>query len=81
MSRYHLNRLLYDLKMDERIHVEAEADLDAVMARYELSEAERAAVRSRDPRALRQLGAHGMLALYVLRLDPEYRTNVYWTQK
>ena len=81
MSRYHLNRLLYDVKMDERIHVEAESDLDAVMARYELSEAERAAVRSRDPRALRQLGAHGMLALYVLRLDPEYRTNVYWTQK
>ena len=81
MSRYHLNRLLYDLKMDEALCAEAEADLDRVMARYALSEAERAALRSRDPRAVRQLGAHGMLALYVLRLDPEYKTNVYWTQK
>jgi hypothetical protein len=67
--------------VSEALYREAEADLDRVMARYALTEAERAALRSRDPRAVRQLGAHGMLALYVLRLDPEYKTNVYWTQK
>jgi hypothetical protein len=44
VSRYHLNRLLYDLKMDEALCREAEADLDRVMARYALSEAERAAL-------------------------------------
>jgi hypothetical protein len=52
-----------------------------VLARYDLSPAEREALATRDPRQLRQLGAHGMLALYVLRLRPEYDDNVYWTQR
>lgn len=81
MSSYHLNRLLFDLKMNEETFKSALADLRQVMDRYDLSPEEREALSVGDPRRLRQLGAHGMLALYVMRLNPEFRSNVYWTQK
>jgi hypothetical protein len=81
MSRYELNRLLYDLKMHDDLPRELRADPDRVLARYDLTAEERAALLTRDPRQLRPLGAHGMLALYALRLRPEYDDNVYWTQK
>ena len=29
----------------------------------------------------RQLGVHGMLCLYIKRLNPEFRDNIYWAQK
>jgi hypothetical protein len=81
MSSYHLNRLLFDLKMSEPVLKRAQADLKTVMEEYELSAEERDALSSGDPRRLRQLGAHGMIALYILRLNPEFRDNIYWTQK
>ena len=81
MSSYHLNRLLFHFKMDPDVLKRAEADLDGVMNRYELSAEEKEAVKTGDPRKLRQLGAHGMLALYILRLNPEFRNNIYWSQK
>jgi len=56
-------------------------DLRQVMERYDLSPEEREALSAGDPRRLKQLGAHGMLALYVMRLNPEFHRNVYWTQK
>ncbi|OGQ50477.1 MAG: hypothetical protein A3I10_04350 [Deltaproteobacteria bacterium RIFCSPLOWO2_02_FULL_57_26] len=81
MSSYHLNRLLFDLKMNEETFTGALADLRQVMERYDLSPEEREALSAGDPRRLKQLGAHGMLALYVMRLNPEFHRNVYWTQK
>ena len=81
MSSYHLNRLLFDLKMNETVYQRALSDLKGVMDDYELSVDEKDALNSGDPRRLRQLGAHGMLSLYLMRLNPEFRTNVYWTQK
>jgi hypothetical protein len=81
MSSYNLNRLLFDFKMDPDVLKRAETDLDGVMRRYELSAEEREALKAGDPRKLRQLGAHGMLALYILRLNPEFRNNIYWSQK
>ena len=60
MSSYHLNRFLFDLKLNEQSYKQA--------------------LKDGDPRRLRQLGAHGMLALYILRLNPEFRSNIYWTQ-
>jgi len=81
MSSYNLNRLLFDFKMAPDILKRAEVDLDGVMSGYELSVEERAALKAGDPRQLRQLGAHGMLALYILRLNPEFRNNIYWSQK
>jgi len=81
MSSYHLNRFLFDLKMDGEALKRAESSLDGAMSRYELSGEERQALKAGDPRKLRQLGAHGMLALYVMRLNPEFRDNIYWSQK
>ncbi|OGP22123.1 MAG: hypothetical protein A2038_14570 [Deltaproteobacteria bacterium GWA2_57_13] len=81
MSSYHLNRLLFDLKMNEETFTGALADLRQVMERYDLSPEEREALSAGDPRRLKQLGAHGMLALYVMRLNPEFHRNIYWTQK
>lgn len=81
MSSYHLNRFLFDLKMNGEVYQQALANLKGAMSRYDLSPEEREAVNAGDPRKLRQLGAHGMLALYVMRLNQEFRSNIYWSQK
>ena len=81
MSAYELNRLLFDLKMHDDLTELLDRDADAVLQRYELTLDEIDAIRAQDPRRVRALGAHGMLALYVLRNHPEYRDNVYWSQK
>jgi hypothetical protein len=81
MSAYELNRLLFDLKMHDELVDELERDPQAVLARYDLSESELAALHSQDPRQVRAQGAHGMLALYVLRNHRDFRDNIYWSQK
>ena len=81
MSSYHLNRFLFDLKLNDGVYQEALADLKKAISRYYLTSEEKEALTAGDPRRLRQLGAHGMLSLYIMRLNPEFRTNVYWTQK
>jgi hypothetical protein len=81
VSCYHLSRLLFDLKMNESRVKQAQADLEAVMSEYDLTSEEKDALRAGDPRKLRQLGVHGMLCLYIKRLHPDFRDNIYWTQK
>ena len=81
MSCYHLSRLLFDLKMNESIYQRSLEDFEAVMRGYELALEEKDALRAGDPRKLRQLGVHGMLCLYIKRLNPEFRDNIYWAQK
>ena len=81
MSCYHLSRLLFDLKMSESIYQRSLEDFEAVMVGYELSPEEKDALRAGDPRKLRQFGVHGMLCLYIKRLNPEFRDNIYWAQK
>lgn len=72
---------MFDLKMNEAVYQKSLADFESVMGNYELSSEEQDALRSGDPRRLRQLGVHGMLCLYLKRLDPKFRDNIYWTQK
>ncbi|MCE3243256.1 MAG: Aromatic-ring-opening dioxygenase LigAB, LigA subunit [Deltaproteobacteria bacterium] len=81
MSCYHLSRLLFDLKMNESFYQRALADFEGVIGEYELTDEEKEALRAGDPRKLRQLGVHGMLCLYIKRLNPEFRDNIYWAQK
>ena len=81
MSCYDLSRLLFDLKMNESVYQKSLTDFEAVMADYDLSSDEITALRSGDPRKLRQLGVHGMLCLYIKRLSPQFRDNIYWQQK
>jgi Aromatic-ring-opening dioxygenase LigAB, LigA subunit len=81
VSCYHLSRLLFDLKMNESRVKQAQTDFESVMGEYDLTSEEKDALRSGDPRKLRQLGVHGMLCLYIKRLHPEFRDNIYWQQK
>lgn len=81
MSCYHLSRLLFDLKMNESLYQRSLKDFETVMGEYDLTLEEKDALRSGDPRKLRQLGVHGMLCLYIKRLNPEFRENIYWAQK
>jgi hypothetical protein len=81
MSCYDLSRLLFDLKMSESTYQNSLQDFESVMGRYDLSSEEKDALRSGDPRKLRQLGVHGMLCLYIKRLSPQFRDNIYWAQK
>lgn len=81
MSCYHLSRLLFDLKMNESLYQRSLKDFETVMGEYDLTPEEKDALRSGDPRKLRQLGVHGMLCLYIKRLNPEFRENIYWAQK
>jgi len=81
VSSYDLSRLMFDLKMKESVYQRALEDFETVMKDYELSAEEKDALRSGDPRKLRQLGVHGMLCLYIKRLQPKFRDNIYWAQK
>jgi hypothetical protein len=81
VSCYQLSRLLFDLKMNEAFCKKAATDLEAAMASYDLTEEEKDALRAGDPRKIRELGVHGMLCLYIKRLQPEFRDNIYWMQK
>ena len=81
MSCYDLSRLLFDLKMKDSVYQQALTDFEGIMTNYELTAEEKTALRDGDPRKLRQLGVHGMLCLYIKRLQPEFRHNIYWQQK
>jgi hypothetical protein len=81
MSSYYLNRFLFDLKMNESVLKRASENLESTLSEYDLSTEEKQALRAGDPRKLRPLGAHGMVSLYILRLNPEFRDNIYWAQK
>ncbi|HEX2227715.1 MAG TPA: hypothetical protein VHM64_11275 [Candidatus Binatia bacterium] len=81
MSCYELSRLLFDLKMHEAVYQRSLADFEAVMNEYNVTTEEKDALRSGDPRRLRQLGVHGMLCLYIKRLNPQFQNNIYWAQK
>jgi len=67
--------------MNEPLYQRSLTDFETVMGGYDLTAEEKDALRSGDPRKLRQLGVHGMLCLYIKRLNPEFRDNIYWTQK
>jgi len=81
VSCYDLSRLLFDLKMKETVYQSSLKDFERVMADYDLTTEEKDALRAGDPRKLRQLGVHGMLCLYIKRLQSEFRDNIYWQQK
>jgi hypothetical protein len=81
VSCYDLSRLLFDLKMDESVYQSSVNNFEQVMSQYDLTAEEKDALRAGDPRRLRQLGVHGMLCLYIKRLQPEFRDNIYWQQK
>ena len=64
MSCYHLSRLLFDLKMNESCYQRALTDFERLIGDYELTDEEKDALRSGDPRTLRLLGVLGLFCLY-----------------
>jgi hypothetical protein len=81
VSYYDLSRLLFDLKMKEAVYQSSLKDFERVMADYDLTTEEKDALRAGEPSKLRQIGLHGILCLYIKRLQPEFRDNIYWQQK
>jgi hypothetical protein len=67
--------------MSEATYQKSLKDFESVMSDYSLTEEEKTALRAGDPRKLRQLGVHGMLCLYIKRLNPQFQNNIYWQQK
>ena len=56
MSRYHLNRFLFDLKMKPDTLDRARVDLDKALSDYDLTAEEVAAIKARDPRPVAAAG-------------------------
>jgi protocatechuate 4,5-dioxygenase alpha chain len=63
-----INRLIFEVRLDAAARERLVADTESVMAAYELSEAERAAVRARDFKGLIELGGHPYLVAQLSRL-------------
>ncbi len=63
-----INRLIYWSRFDPAARERVATDTEAVMEEYGLSEAERAAVRTRDFKGLVELGGHPYLVSQLSRL-------------
>ena len=63
-----INKLIFEVRLDPAARERLVADPEAVMAAYDLSEAERAGVRARDFKGLIELGGHPYLVAQLSRL-------------
>jgi hypothetical protein len=63
-----VNRMIFEVRFDPAARERLATDTEAVMAEYDLSEAERAAVRARDFKGLIELGGHPYLMSQLSRL-------------
>lgn len=63
MSVNMVEKALYDLSVNRRAAERFNEDVDGFLARYRLSEEERAMFRTGDVRAMRDLGANPMLTM------------------
>jgi hypothetical protein len=79
-TAWQLNKLLYRLKLDDEFPSRLAAEMERYIAEYGLSDREAAALRTLDPAKILAAGGHPLFARYVLRLDPQYASSIYWTQ-
>jgi hypothetical protein len=63
MSRYQVDKLLRDLRRDERLAAIFRDDIETAFAGYQLDAAERELLRSWDVRGLYDRGVHPLLLL------------------
>ncbi|HZB92820.1 MAG TPA: hypothetical protein VE397_15340 [Stellaceae bacterium] len=68
MSLYQVQKLLYQLNRDGELRQRFGAEKDAVLARYELTEEERAAITAPDIGLLYVLGVNGQLLMHYAAL-------------
>ena len=68
MSLYSLQKLLYHLNRDSRVRRRFEEDFDGLLAEYELSQEELAAVRQPDIGLLYVMGVNGQILMHYAAL-------------
>ena len=68
MSLYHLQKLLYQLNRDGELRRRFTAERDAVLAQYELTAEERAAILARDIGLLYVFGVNAQLLMHYAAL-------------
>ena len=65
MSLYNLQKLLFHLNRDPRVKQRFETDLEGLLAEYELTDEERAALKGHDIGKLYVLGVNGQLLMHL----------------
>lgn len=68
MSLYYVQKLIYELNRDPRTRARYAAERDAVLAEYELTAEERAALAAPDIGLLYVLGVNGQLLMHFAAL-------------
>ena len=76
MSLYNVQKVLYQLNRDPGVRQRFDADLDALLADYELSEDERRALREPDIGLLYVMGVNGQILMHYAALRG-YEWNAY----
>jgi len=64
MSLYYLQKFLYELNRDESVQQQCRADIDGVIARFELTDEEANALRDGDIGLLYVLGVNGQILMH-----------------
>jgi hypothetical protein len=64
MSLYHLQKLLYQLNRDPALRRRFDSEIEALLAQYELTDEEIAALRQPDVGLLYVLGVNGQLLMH-----------------
>lgn len=68
MSLYQLQKIIYQLNRDPAVRARFDADFEGLLADYELTEEERAALRKPDIGLLYVLGVNGQLLMHYAAL-------------
>ncbi|TDI35718.1 MAG: aromatic ring-opening dioxygenase subunit LigA [Acidobacteria bacterium] len=64
MSLYYLQKFLYELNRDESVQQECRSDIDGLIARFDLTDEETAALREGDIGLLYVLGVNGQILMH-----------------
>ena len=64
MSLYYIQKFLYQLNRDPAVQRRFRDDLEGLLAEYDLSEEERAAIRAQDVGLLYVLGVNGQILMH-----------------
>jgi hypothetical protein len=68
MSLYAVQKLIYQLNRDPQVREQLARDFDGLLARYELTEEERSAIRNPDIGLLYVMGVNGQLLMHYAAL-------------
>lgn len=68
MSLYYIQKLMYELNRDEHVRSRFEADRDALLAEYKLTDEEHAAIVDGDIGLLYVMGVNGQILMHYAAL-------------